>query len=480
MDRRRLAHLFLLGSAAFFGALALPWGGSASGASDQEAPAAEKSASAPAAEKSAAAPAAEKSAAGAPAPAAAPAVEAPVIPELAPGAPVAGAAASEVPAAAPEAPAVDEVAGATAAVRPEMGDFALDKGSGRYVAPLGPGRAVLTLEPRLQARLERLLADYRVPWGATVLIEPRTGRVLAMAEYSQKERGARGLALRALAPAASIFKIVTTAALLQRGVGPDAEVCYHGGKHKLAPRNLADDPRRDRRCLTLASALGHSANVVFAKLADRGLSAEILRGEAERFFWNVPIPFVRPVEVSRADIPDEPFSLAETAAGFGSVKLSALHAAVVAAIVANGGVFVPPEIVASAEGAPLPARLAARRVLDERVAAELAEMMRTTVTEGTARRFFHDRVARAAFGDLAVAGKTGSLAERDPYRDYSWFVGFAPVDDPQVAVASVVVNERLWRIKAPYVAREALRAWLESSSGGAHASVDPPGRAALR
>ena len=368
--------------------------------------------------------------------------------------------ASETPAAEPAEPAQP----------PALGDFELDEDSGRYVAPLGGGRAVLTLKPVLQARLERLLSDYRVPWGATVLIEPRSGRVLALAEHSQKEPEARGLWLRAMAPAASIFKIVTTAALLQRGVEPDFEVCYHGGKHRLAPRHLADDPRRDRRCLTLASALGQSANAVFAKLADRGLSAELLRREAERFLWNAPIPFARPVEVSRADIPDDPLSLARTAAGFGPVRLSALHGAVVAAIVANGGVFVPPEIVDSAEGVPRPGSPAARRVVDERVAAALGDMMRTTVTEGTARRLFRDRSARAAFGSLAIAGKTGSLAERDPYRDYSWFVGFAPVDDPQVAVASVVVNELLWRVKAPYVAREALRAWFD---GRAHASLEP-------
>jgi cell division protein FtsI/penicillin-binding protein 2 len=408
MDRRRLAHLLLLGSAALFGVLAVPWHGTA----------------------------------------------------------------SEAPAAGP--------ADAAPAPPPALGDFELDEDSGRYVAPLGGGRAVLTLKPGLQARLERLLSDYRVPWGATVLIEPRSGRVLALAEHSQKEPEARGLSLRAMAPAASIFKIVTTAALLQRGVEPDAEVCYHGGKHRLAPRHLADDPRRDRRCLTLASALGHSANAVFAKLADRGLSAELLRGEAERFLWNAPIPFARPVEVSRADIPDDPFSLARTAAGFGSVRLSALHGAVVAAIVANGGVFVPPEIVDSAEGVPRPGSPAARRVVDERVAAALGDMMRTTVTEGTARRLFRDRRAGAAFGSLAIAGKTGSLAERDPYRDYSWFVGFAPVDDPQVAVASVVVNERLWRVKAPYVAREALRAWFESAPGRAHASAELPRRQAVR
>ena len=58
-------------------------------------------------------------------------------------------------------------------------------------------------------------------------------------------------------------------------------------------------------------------------------------------------------------------------------------------------------------------------------------------------------------------GKTGSLADKRPFRDYSWFVGFAPRDAPRVAVAAVVVNEARWRIRAPWLAREALRLGLK-------------------
>jgi peptidoglycan glycosyltransferase len=97
-----------------------------------------------------------------------------------------------------------------------------------------------------------------------------------------------------------------------------------------------------------------------------------LRAEAERFLFNAEIPFARPVEVSRAEIPEDPFALASTAAGFGPVRLSPLHGAVLAAIVANGGVFVPPEVVASVDGAQPPASAEPRRVLDERVAQALA------------------------------------------------------------------------------------------------------------
>jgi len=58
---------------------------------------------------------------------------------------------------------------------------------------------------------------------------------------------------------------------------------------------------------------------------------------------------------------------------------------------------------------------------------------------------------------MQVAGKTGSLFGRKPFRDYTWFVGFAPADAPEVAVAVLVENGYHWRIKAPYVGREAMR-----------------------
>lgn len=363
-------------------------------------------------------------------------------------------------AAAPEAPP---------APPPELGPIRFDGEAGRYVAALGEGQARLTIDPALQKKLTKLLSDYRVPWGATVLLEPRTGRVLAMAEHSQKEKGASGLALRAIGPAASIFKIVTASALLQRGVGPDETVCYHGGKHRIAKNNLADDPRRDRRCLTLTAAMGHSANVVFAKLADRGLTPDLLRAEADRWLFNGTIPFARPVEISTAGIPEDPFALATTAAGFGEVKLSALHGALIAAVVANGGVLVPPELVEAVEGVSAPARTDPRRVVEQPVADALARMLRTTTTEGTARKIFRrDRWARRSpLREVQVAGKTGSLSDRSPFRDYSWFVGYAPADEPQVVVATIIVNERLWRVKAPFVAHHALEAYF--------ASPPPPG-----
>jgi peptidoglycan glycosyltransferase len=360
----------------------------------------------------------------------------------------------EPPGAAPAQPAVAAVPAAAT-----LGPRRLDPQSGRFVAPYGGGTALLTLDPRLQARLERTLADSAAPYAATVLLDPRTGRVLAMAEYSRAEpQRADGLALRPISPAASIFKIVTAAALLEQGYSPDEPVCYHGGLHRLQPRLLENDARRDRACLPLTAAFGHSANVVFAKLADRGLTAELLRAEAERFLFNTTIPFAAVVEPSRAVIPTDRFGLANTAAGFGEVRLSALHAALLGAVVANKGVLVPPWLVELVEGGEAPPALDPVRIVDERVAEQLGGMMRETVARGTAARYFA-RPPKELRG-VAVAGKTGSLNEQRPFRDHTWFVGYAPAEDPQVVVATVVVNGPLWRVRAPWVAREALAAYF--------------------
>ena len=64
-------------------------------------------------------------------------------------------------------------------------------------------------------------------------------------------------------------------------------------------------------------------------------------------------------------------------------------------------------------------------------------------------------------------GKTGTMADRSPFRDYSWFVGFAPKDNPKVAVAAVIVNEPIWHIRATWLGREAMRLGLARLPPGA-------------
>jgi peptidoglycan glycosyltransferase len=323
---------------------------------------------------------------------------------------------------------------------------------GRLVVSQAGGEAVLTVDPKLQEQLTRIMQDYQVPYGAAVVMEPSTGRVLALAEHSQAQPGMRGLTTRAVFPAASIFKIVTGSALLEAGVSPEEEACFHGGKRRLTER-LLEDTERDGACYSLAAAMGKSANVVFAKFTRRYLSADSLRSMAARLRFNRPISFPIPTDVSLASIPEEEFELANTGAGFGDVYLSPLHGAALAAASATG-VWRDPLLF---EPGPDMAPPATEEVLSPEVARDLTEMLEETVTRGTARRIFRER----GFRVQDAVGKTGTLADKNPFRDYSWFVGFAPKDNPRVAVAAVVVNDPLWRIRATWLGREAMRLALE-------------------
>jgi len=324
---------------------------------------------------------------------------------------------------------------------------------GRLVVPGPQGDVPLTIDPALQAQLTGILSQYRVPYGAVVVLEPSTGRVLAMAEHSRAQPGMRGLATRAVFPAASIFKIVTGAALLEAGVTPDNETCFHGGKRRLSEK-LLQDSARDGQCHSLAEAMGKSANVIFAKLTQRHLSPKALKHAAARFRFNRELSFPVPTDVSLAAVPEEDeFRFAQTGAGFGDVYLSPLHGALLASVAANGGVWKDPVLFEpGADAKPQ----TAEQVLSPEVARQLTALMEATVTKGTARRTFRER----GMGVPGAVGKTGTLADRAPFRDYSWFVGFAPKDNPKVAVAALIVNEPIWHIRATWLGREAMRLGL--------------------
>jgi peptidoglycan glycosyltransferase len=323
---------------------------------------------------------------------------------------------------------------------------------GRLAVPGPQGETALTIDPMLQAQLTRIMKDYEVPYGAAVVIEPSTGKVLALAEHSQAQPDMRGLTTRAVFPAASIFKIVTGSALLEAGVSPDEEACFHGGKRRLSER-LLEDSERDGACYSLSAAMGKSANVIFGKMTKKYLAADALRRMAARLRFNRPIPFPIPTDISLASIPEEEFELAETGAGFGDVYLSPLHGAALAAASATG-VWRDPLIFEPSAGMAPPSE---EQVLSPEARSALADMLEQTVTNGTARRIFRERGFRVE----GAVGKTGTLADKKPFRDYSWWVGFAPKDNPRVAVAAVIVNDPLWRIRATWLGREAMRLALE-------------------
>jgi peptidoglycan glycosyltransferase len=347
-----------------------------------------------------------------------------------------------------------------------------DSGS---LAPADQGTARLTLDPELQRLSLALMAAHHFPEAAVVLMDVATGRLLVYASHVDRQPY-RDLCVEATAPSASVFKIVTAAALVEDAhLGPDTKQCYGGGEQRISAIDLVDDPARDRWCVTLAGAMGRSVNAVFARLAKEELTPSKLEAMARRFGYGQGLPFDLPVQPSTLHVPSEPLEFARTAAGFWNTTLSPLQAAEMSAIVARAGEAVRPSIVdrvVSSTGAVIwsaPESPTTHRVVARETASALASMMQRTVTEGTSWRAFHDIHGTPYLPGVTVAGKTGTLTDAETHRYYTWFTGFAPVHPqsspssiPEVAVAALVVNGPNWQLKANVLAREVLRAYFAS------------------
>lgn len=330
----------------------------------------------------------------------------------------------------------------------------------KLVSTLDSGeRAELTLDSQLQAHVAQVFARYEVPAAAFAAIEPSTGRILAYVSHTTGGPAVDRV-IDSSPPAASVFKLITSAALLDAGVSPQTSTCYGGGASSIAAIDLADNPKRDRLCVSVAQALGKSTNAVFAKLATRKLEPSGLSKYATLFGFGQRLPTELRAMAGTAQIPDATLEFARTAAGFWHTNLSPLHGALIAATIANGGVmphatFI--ERVVGADGQVLHARASqpGKRVIGQGTAREVGAMMLRTVSEGTSHDAFYNR-GKPYLRNVEVAGKTGSLSGSNPYRAYSWWVGFAPANKPTIALAALVVNGAQWRIKSSFVARDAL------------------------
>lgn len=323
----------------------------------------------------------------------------------------------------------------------------------------------MTLDPALNTFVENLLRRYQVPEAGFVALDPKTGRVLSYVSHAEDAADTRDHVLDPSAPAASVFKVVTGAALLENGLKPETTTCYHGGLSKLTMAELTDNPKLDTACISLSGALGFSVNSVFGKLSLKHLSPSILERYASAFGFNESLPFDRKTEVSLGKIPVDKVEFARTAAGFWNVHMSPLHAGLIAATVANQGRMMRPQIIdrildAGGETVSTFEPALHRSVIERRTAERLGRMMRTTVTQGTAHKVFFDPKGLPFLPGIDVAGKTGTLSKERPYKGYTWWIGFAPANAPKIAVAALIVNSPKWRIKANYLGREAMRYYL--------------------
>jgi membrane peptidoglycan carboxypeptidase len=346
----------------------------------------------------------------------------------------------------------------------------VDPNNARYVQELSDGhRILLTLDPVLQDSALTIFRNREVPYAGAVMIDLRDNAVLVLAGHSSMDTSVEPLEIvaSAWAPAASTFKLVTTASLLDAGSAtPSTRACFSGGLHGIENEELSDVPGRDTQCETLASAVAHSYNLVIGKLALQHLDQQRLADTARKLLFESDIPFEFNIERSPAHIPNDPIERAKVAAGFWNVDLSPMHGAVMASIFGRGGMYQPPHIIAQVVGPDgtdlTPARPAPERRLGHEIVAALDEMMRATTTVGTARKSFIDKQGNPYIQGVVVAGKTGSLTgKKAPYLNYNWFIGYAPAERPEVAFAVLLANVPAWRIKAHYAARRLVQIYLE-------------------
>src|SRR5260221_7005039 len=190
-------------------------------------------------------------------------------------------------------------------------------------------------------------------------------------------------------PAASVFKVITSAALIESaGLSGSTEQCYHGGKSLILAEELEDDPKRDKWCTTMGMALGRSINVVFGRLAQKHLKPAELTAMAGAFGFGSSLPFPVANDPPKIEMPEDRVEFARAAAGFWHTTLSPLAAASLAQTVANGGVALEPRIVERVLAGKekiwedrRPPRVLCRAVRPE-TSAELRKMMIQTVASG--------------------------------------------------------------------------------------------------
>jgi peptidoglycan glycosyltransferase len=325
---------------------------------------------------------------------------------------------------------------------------------------------VTNLDPDAQRTAAAALEE--VGFGAVVAIEPQTGRVKALVSnpsYDPNEIPARlgefnqsdietplfNRATQGLYPPGSTFKVVTAAAGLDSGAITPETPIDAPGTLEVEGQPLENDFGESFFGATLDTALTNSVNTWFGQLG-QDLGNDTLFEYMERFGFNsTPAIDLPEDELSESGVYNEeeelltaadPVDLARLAIGQERLLASPLQMAEVAAAIANGGKLMKPQIwsrVVDPDG-----RVTKRldpseysQPIDEQTAAELTTAMEGVVTEGTG--------TNAAIPGVTVAGKTGTA--ETPGNDacgggvdenQAWFIGFAPAEDPEIAIAATV------------------------------------------
>lgn len=308
-----------------------------------------------------------------------------------------------------------------------------------------------TIDHRLQAQVEKVLRETRAEWGAkgatAIVMDPRTGEVLAIAQEPGYDANAFAsvsgdrVRLRGVTDVyepGSTFKVVTVAAALEEElVGPQTPF-YLKDEIQVADRVIRELETREPEMLTVRQILERSSNVGVVTLALE-LRKQRLAAWINRFGLGRRVGIDFPGESKGILLPRRQW----TGSTIGTVPLgqgiavTPIQMVAAYGAIANGGVAVVPHLVTRVGGEEVRAQ-EGRRVVSGSTASALLEMMQGVVAEGTG--------TRAQVPGYTVAGKTGTAAKPDPTGGYSdtryvaSFVGVVPASSPRLVIL-VAVDE---------------------------------------
>jgi hypothetical protein len=352
----------------------------------------------------------------------------------------------------------------------------------------GPDDEVLYAKTTLDAKLQNeVLKMVKTGGGlnvALVAMDPSDGRILAMAGVNGTDPLDHNPALSGHVPAASVFKLVTAAAAMERNAYTrESTVLYDGGKHTLHKGNVVKEPDVGVHKASLEQGFADSINSVFGKLGIYTMLPEEFLAYGEKMGFNKEIPFDLPVGRSEFLLtdPEDPFVLAELASGFNkTTTVSPLHAALLVSSVANGGVMPSPWFVsevADGDANPLyrggPSNLGS--VMSPATAEELKALMAATILQGTGKKEFKDALTHPVLKKLEIGGKSGTINDAKG-NSVEWFVAGASLKGKTgaaakpVAIAAVVVHDGRTRATP----KEMTRKVLLSLYGPANSKTTPP------
>ena len=328
----------------------------------------------------------------------------------------------------------------------------------------------LTIQMKVQRAAAKALGDRK---GAVVALDPRTGAILAMVSYpgydpnqidsqwkdiiADPDRPLINRAISGLYPPGSVFKMIVASAGLQTGaVTPETEF-VDTGSVTLGGYEVNNFGNKVYGKHTFTKAFASSINTTFAKLGV-DLGANTLASNAadfgfgERFPWRLggaKSIFPDPAKMDTAHV-------AQASIGQGAVLSTPLLMALAASAVANEGKIMKPYIVdqvLSYSGALADKTSPAvwLKPITPETAATMRDLMIEVVNSGTG--------TAAALKGVQVAGKTGT-AEVANNTAHAWFAGFAPAEDPRVAVVVLVENGGSGGSVAAPIAKQVIAAAL--------------------